>query len=173
MRPQAPSGRRPSRTVSCSTEVRGRAARSVTAAQSPAPPGSPALARPAWPAPTPPPPPGSAERWRAVARLRRRDTRPPGPAPPGFWPDRRSLSSAEFRAREPDPPRSNSRCPGRRSPLASLWSVRRCVRPVGAVHVTAGHNAFREDGSRPRARARRGTGANGFSRPSVSTGWMR
>jgi hypothetical protein len=29
------------------------------------------------------------------------------------------------------------------------WSVRPCVRPVGAVRKTAGHNAFREDGSRP------------------------
>jgi hypothetical protein len=34
------------------------------------------------------------------------------------------------------------------------WSVRPCVRPVDAVHMTAGHNAFREDWSRPKTRAR-------------------
>jgi hypothetical protein len=34
------------------------------------------------------------------------------------------------------------------------WSVRPCVRPVDAVNRTAGHNAFREDGSRPKTRAR-------------------
>src|SRR5262249_43837508 len=27
------------------------------------------------------------------------------------------------------------------------WSVQPCVRPVGAVHMTAGHNAFRGSGS--------------------------
>jgi hypothetical protein len=32
--------------------------------------------------------------------------------------------------------------------------VRPCVRPVDAAHIAAGHNAFRGDGSRPKARAR-------------------
>jgi len=42
-----------------------------------------------------------------------------------------------------------------------------------AAHKAAGHNAFREDGSRPIPRAWRRSGARGFSCPSVSTGWMR
>jgi len=46
-------------------------------------------------------------------------------------------------------------------------SVRPCVRPIGAARMAAGYNAFREVGSRPRARAQRRSGANGFSRSSV------
>ena len=54
--------------------------------------------------------------------------------------------------------------------VAALWSVRPCVRPVGAARMAAGHNAFRGAGSRPKARALRRYGANGFSRLPVSTG---
>jgi len=42
------------------------------------------------------------------------------------------------------------------------WSVRPCVRPVGAARMTAGHNAFREDGSRSKARARSAWARLGF-----------
>ena len=42
------------------------------------------------------------------------------------------------------------------------WSVRPCVRPVGAARMTAGHNAFREDGSRSRVRARSAWARLGF-----------
>ncbi len=52
------------------------------------------------------------------------------------------------------------------------WSVRPCVRPVGAVRMTAGHNAFREDGSRPKTRARSASAIVGFPvfrfRPAVA-----
>lgn len=55
------------------------------------------------------------------------------------------------------------------SPLARVffevlrrWSVRPCVRPVDAAHKAAGHNAFREGGSRSEARARSAGPVEGF-----------
>lgn len=56
--------------------------------------------------------------------------------------------------------------------LCSRWSVRPCVRPVGAAHMTAGHNAFREHRSRPKTRARSASAKVGFPvsryRPAVA-----
>src|SRR5829696_1716388 len=52
------------------------------------------------------------------------------------------------------------------------WSVRPCVRPVGAARMAAGHNAFREDGSRTTPRAR-GALADWVFPLFGSTGWLR
>jgi hypothetical protein len=46
--------------------------------------------------------------------------------------------------------------------ILQSWSVRPCVRPVGAARVTAGHNAFREDGARSKTRARGAWARLGF-----------
>ena len=43
--------------------------------------------------------------------------------------------------------------------------VQSCVRPVAAVHMTAGHNAFRWNGSRSKARARSAMAQTGFPAP--------
>jgi hypothetical protein len=43
------------------------------------------------------------------------------------------------------------------------WSVRPCVRPVSAVHMTAGHNALRGSGPDQQPRIRQCLGAAGLS----------
>jgi hypothetical protein len=83
------------------------------------------------------------------------------------WAMRRLLGDSPEKAQPPDaivPQRASGVCywpcvDG--SPLARVffevlrrWSVRPCVRPVDAAHNAAGHNAFREGGSRSKARAR-------------------
>src|SRR5215467_5501997 len=44
------------------------------------------------------------------------------------------------------------------------WSEQPCVRPVSAVHVTAGHNALRGSGPGQKARIRQCAGPSGLSR---------
>src|SRR5262249_34380162 len=58
-----------------------------------------------------------------------------------------SVKLANFLTRKPHCHLNSAHCSARRrSTREQPWSVQPCVRPVSAVHMTAGHNALRGSG---------------------------